>query len=74
MPSLLGFCGKVLVVGGYKDGFFGKLLETSPISNRDWTNWLQDGPATGQGQACQWWWEHLWDSRAKKKKQKVLQK
>lgn len=47
---VLGLCSKVLVAGGYGGGFCEKPLDTSPLSDRGKANWLQDGPATGQGQ------------------------
>lgn len=52
----LGFCdvhmciglhGKVLVAGGYRNGFFfEKLMEASPMPGKDNASWLQDD--TGQ--------------------------
>jgi len=30
----MGLCGKVLVVGGYRGGFYEKLLEACPMSDR----------------------------------------
>ena len=62
---MLGLCGKVLVAGGgYRGGFCEKLLEAPPVSDRANASRLQDGPATGQGQAKQ----RLCDNIFKKKK------
>jgi len=53
---VFGLCDKVLVAGGgYTGGFCEKLPEASPMSDRANDSWLQDGPAAGQGQACQRW-------------------
>jgi len=41
---------------GYRGGFFKKLLEASPMSDRDSASRLQDGPGAGQGPANQQWW------------------
>lgn len=57
LPAIvLGFNGKVLVVGGYKGGFCEELLEASPMSDRSSASWVQDGPAARQGQAHQRQW------------------
>ncbi|TRZ07899.1 hypothetical protein HGM15179_019210 [Zosterops borbonicus] len=37
----------------YKSGFCEKLPEASPMPNRANASWLQERPATGQGQANQ---------------------
>ena len=50
---VLGLCGKVLVVGGYRGGFCEKLPEASPMSDGANTSRLQDRPIAGQGQAHQ---------------------
>ena len=47
----MGLRGKVLVAGGYRDGFCEKLLEASPKSDKANDSRLQDGRAAGQGQA-----------------------
>jgi len=39
--TVMGFCGKVLVAGGgYRDGFFEKLREASPMSDKTSASWL----------------------------------
>ncbi|KAK4818862.1 hypothetical protein QYF61_020081 [Mycteria americana] len=40
-------------VGGYRGGFYEKLLEASPMSDRANASWIQDRPAASQGQANQ---------------------
>jgi len=40
--AVSGFCGKVLVVGGYRGGFCEKLREASPMSDRASASQLQD--------------------------------
>jgi len=49
--TLLGLCGKALVVGsrGYRVGFCKKLLEASPVFDRANASQLQYGPTAGQG-------------------------
>ncbi|GAB0209583.1 hypothetical protein GRJ2_003424000 [Grus japonensis] len=42
--------------GGYRGGFWEKLLEASPVSDRANASRLQDGPTAGQGQANQQQW------------------
>ncbi|GAB0201689.1 hypothetical protein GRJ2_002634500 [Grus japonensis] len=63
--------GQVLVVvGGDRGGFCEKLLEASPGSDRANASWLQDGPASGQGQASQC----LCDNIFKKENKRVEKK
>jgi len=52
--SVVGLRGKVLVAGGgCRDGFWEKLSEAFPMSDTASASWLEDRPATGQGQAHQ---------------------
>jgi len=37
---IMGLCGKVLVAGGYRDGFCEKLREASPMSDKTSASWL----------------------------------
>jgi len=71
-PTVLDLHGKVLVARGYRGGFCEKLLEASPMSDRANASRLQDGPAAGQGQANQRWWQRLCDNIFKKKKIKSI--
>lgn len=44
--NVFGLHGKVLVAEGYKSV---KLIETSPVSDRDNASWIQGGLTAGQG-------------------------
>ena len=57
VPVCIGFAWQGFgSVGGYRGGFCEKLLEASPRSDGANANWLQDGPAAGQGWAHQQRW------------------
>lgn len=43
LSVLLGLWGKALIERGLQGGFYEKLLETSPMSDRVNASWLQDG-------------------------------
>lgn len=47
--NVFGLHGKVLVAEGYNCDFSVKLIEASPVSDRDNASWIQGGLTAGQG-------------------------
>lgn len=61
----LGSHDQILVARDYRGHFCEQLPEASPMSHGDSASWFQEGSTSGQGQAHQRWWLHLWDNIVK---------